>query len=305
MGKSTFWSGFPEELKLLIQAEDFDYDDSYAASVINWLLMHIIDNNSHTYKASPYDIIRWIDTSIEMCLFPVESHHDTWDYKNVKIRKLLDKSEELIKGIALSDYKSGLSTNKGFKSGIVEFSQKLDVYYCFLYAFNNDFKKLQDRLGRLLADTEQNVKHLLSFENAYDLAKDSDDEEEYHYVGMDSWEPLNWLCKEYFPGGPAKRFLIKTYELYALYLFRLKDSSDACRFLREKAESRLRELIYQAIDEIDDELDYSRDNLMLVAEQEALELMLENSEKRSVIESVNTWLDRISARGKPEGGTLL
>ena len=161
--------------------------------------------DSYNFGITPYDVIRWIDTAVEMCFFPLEWHENDWIENIEDIRKVLARSEELLLKVAPADYKEGHRTSydSQHEFSVIEYIQKLDVYFCVLYMFTGEWQKLQDRLDQqLILETERNVRDMLCSEHAAEYAA-MDDWAEFHYPGTDGWEPINWLCRESIPHGNA------------------------------------------------------------------------------------------------------
>ena len=253
--KNSFWKGIPDELRFMCLAEVRGTGHYCTEPILRFLSDHMYDCDSFIFGATPYDVIRWIDTAVEMCLFPLEWHEDDWIKHKKVIRMVLERFEVLLQKVAPADYKEGYRTSYNSRHGIsiVEYAQKLNVYFSVLYMYTEEWEKLRERLNQLLISTENNVRHMLSYEEAEEYAS-MDDWAEFHYIGTDMWEPLNWLYRETLPFGNARKLFEKTYEAYVAFLEDLEKGehlSEACSRLRVKAEERLGHIHSRLIGEED------------------------------------------------------
>lgn len=159
--RGKYWKGIPEELKLMCLAEVRGTGHYCTRPVLKYLLDHMNECDTYIFGTMPYEVIRWIDTAVEMCLFPLEQHEKDWTESLEDIRQVLYRSEELLKRVAPADYREGYRTSydNRYECNVIEYAQKLDVYFCVLYMFSEKWDKLQERLKLLLTDTEQNVRH--------------------------------------------------------------------------------------------------------------------------------------------------
>ena len=290
---NNYWKNFPEELRLMCLAEVRGTGHYCTVPVLRCLADHMNECDSFIFGTTPYDVIRWIDTAVEMCLFPLEQHEDDWIANTEDIRKVLARSEELLLKIAPADYREGYRTpdDSCHEFNIIEYAQKLDVYFSILYMFTEEWERLRDRLEQLLSDTEQNVRHMLSYEDAEKYAA-WDDWAEFHYVGTDTWEPLNWLCREFLPSGGARKLFAQVYEKYAFFLNELHESSrhsKALSHLITNAEKRLKDICALLLDEVEDCLESTKgDEQCLIADRELYDLMMQKSEKRYAADNEGT-----------------
>ena len=286
--KTNQWKNFPEELKLMCLAEVRGTGHYCTAPVLKCLIDHMNECDSYIFGITPYDVIRWIDTAVEMCLFPLEWHEKDWIANTEDIQKVLDRSEELLLKVAPADYKEGHRTlyDSRHEVSVIEYIQRLDVYFCVLYMFTGEWQKLKDRLDQqLLPETERNVRYMLCSENAEEYAE-MDDWTEFHYPGTDGWEPINWLCREFIPHGNARKIFAQSYEKYVMFLNGLdKDErhDNALSHLIANAEKRLRDTCTMILDEIEDCLeDTEGSEQSLTADRALYESMIQKSEERSV-----------------------
>ncbi len=288
---NNYWGNFPEELRLMCFAEVRGRKGYCTTSVLKYLIAHMDDCDTYIFETTPYDVIHWIDTAVEMCLFPLEQYEEEWIARKDYIGQVLGRAEELLNRVAPMDYKDGYRTmHEGSHTiGIIEYAQKLNVYFCILYMYTEEWQKLQGRLNQLLAYTEQNVRHMLSCENAEEYAS-CDDWAEFHYAGTDAWEPLNWLCRESIPSGRARQFFADVYEKYVLFLHKLCEGLQrpkACSHLCANAENRLRTVCNHILDEIYEAIEENEgnENLALEIDKEHYEAMLRRFyERRGEIE---------------------
>ena len=72
---------------------------------MKYLLDHMNDCDTYIMETSPYEVLRWIDTAVEMCLFPLEHHEDDWKENKIDIHRVLNRAEELLQRVAPADYK--------------------------------------------------------------------------------------------------------------------------------------------------------------------------------------------------------
>ncbi len=284
--RNNYWKGIPEELKYMCLAEVHGTGNYCTRPVIKYLLDHMYDCDTYVFEATPYEIIRCIDIGIETCLFPLEQHDKDWTESLGSIEKILYRSEELIEKIAPADYRGGYRTtyDSRYEYNIIEYAQKLDLYFCVLHMFSKEWNKLQDRLKWLLAYTKQNVGNMINSENAEKYAS-WDDWAEFHFPGTDVWEPINWLYREAIPNGNARKLFARTYQKYAIYLAELENSrerSAALTHLRTNAEKRLKHICEVILDEIAEEKETLKgDDEQLLADEVEFEKMLRLSEDRS------------------------
>lgn len=255
----NYWKNFPEELKLMCLAEVQGTGHYSTALVLKCLADHMDECDSYNFGITLYDVIRWIDTAVEIYLFPLEWHEKDWIANTEDIRKVLVRSEELLHKVAPADYKERhrASYDNKHEFSIIEYIQKLDVYYCVLYMFTEEWQKLQDRLDQLISDTEHNVKYMLCSEHAVEYAA-IDDWAEFHYPGTDVWEPINWLCRESIPDSNARKLFAQSYEKYVMFLNDLdKDEwhGKALSHMIINAEKRLKHFSELILDEIEDYLE--------------------------------------------------
>ena len=274
-GKTKFWKGVPDELRYMCLANIRSSAKSYCiAPALEYLGDHLLDCDYYVFGTTPYDIIKWIDIVFETCLFPLEVHEEVWRANSDAIWRILNRSEELLNKYAPSDYKQGCRTS--FENiqefNAVEYAQKLNVYFCVLFMITEDWKRLFPYLENVVSDSERNVDNMILYEDAMKYVN-SDDWAEYHYVGVDKWEPINWLYRESLPNDKAQKMYAQAYEEYAIFLFE-KCSTDADSQaqigLHRKAEERLLRLCNYFVDE---ETCNARD-------RKRFEKMIERSEKR-------------------------
>ena len=251
-------------------------------SVIRYLKEHMYDCDYKIFGFSVEDVIRHIDVGVETCLFPVESHIRDWIRFNDEIEMILSRSEELLQRIAPKDYSDGFINPEDDNVDYARLSQKLNVYFTVLYFFREDWFSSQKRLNALLRNTEQNVSQMLTLDEAERYAKE-DDWAEYHYLGIDKWQPLKWLGREYLPSGIARRYYVHIWEKYVIFLFTIKRSmlmKTAWQHVYAQAEIQLRESCESILEEIDDYVNDS-DNISYSAE--LYERMIRDSEEREFL----------------------
>ena len=215
-----YWQGVPDELRFMCLAEMHGFGQHYCIRpILQFVIDHMYDCDSSISGRTPLDIIRWADIVFESCMFPLEFHEASWRSFGEEILQILNRSEELLRQVGPSDNHTGRKTadDGGQPTKIMRLEQKLDVYFSVLYMYTEDWSRLQQRLEMLRAEIQRNVQHLLSSLDAMRFAM-QDDWAEYHYPGVDNWEPLNWLTREYIPGGKARKLLAQVFERYVLFL---------------------------------------------------------------------------------------
>ena len=303
------WKGVPDELRFMCLADIHSVGQHYCIEpILKYVIDHMHDCNSTISGTTPFDVIRWVDIVFESCMFPLEFHEASWRSFISELSQILNRSEELLRRVGPSDYNTGFRTvDDGSRPAkIIELAQKLDVYFCVLYMYTEDWSSLQKRLEMLRADTQRNVQHLLSSIDAMRFAM-QDDWAEYHYPGVDSWEPLNWLMREYIPGGKARKLLAQVFERYVLFLneqSRSINSTEASILLRRKSEERFRELCNMVLEEIEacqEDTSIDKDDLLLGMEKILYEDMYQRSLDRFPEEEIcetSTATEQMSYHGK-------
>lgn len=287
--EKRYWNGVSDELRKMCLSQMHGNTSRFNTySIVKYLIKHMYDCDYIILGCSIDDVIHNIDVAIESCLFPIELHEKDWMELTEDIEMILCRSEELLQRIAPKDYNKGFLTPEDSVSVTyyVEFSQKLNVYYSVLYMFKEEWQLFRKRLNMLLINTEQNVSQLLSLEEAEKYASE-DDWAEYHYLGIDKWQPLKWLGREYLHSGIARRNYAQIFECYVIYLFNIKRSmlvNKAWLHLYAKAEIQLREICESILEEIDDYLnDSDNSSQSFSAEAEQYERMMRDSEEREYI----------------------
>ena len=259
--ESQYWKGIPEELKCMCLAEVCGTENGYCTGpAINYLVAHMQDLDLINWEISAHDYLRWVDVTFEACLVPLFFHEEDWIKNKTQISTILNKAEELLIRIAPPDYRKGYRTSfeKTGECNTIEFSQKLNVYYCFYYMFEKNWIKLEEKLEMVLEDTKQNVSYLLNLEDAEEISKIDDWTNDFHYIGVDKWEPINWFDREYLPSTEARNIYLRTFERYVLFLRNLNNeecNSRALIHLLENAEQRLSNLCDYVIGELEEVLE--------------------------------------------------
>lgn len=281
--KNPFWKGVPEQLRYMCLADLCGSYDCYCTkAILKYLLDHMDDYGSFIHDVTPYDVIRWIDKVFETSFFPLEQHEDDWINHKDEIAQLLNKSEELLRKYAPSDYMDGYITTDDdmVKEDIVGWAQKLNIYFSVLYMYSEDWDKLRKRLNRILEDTKKNIHNVLIFCQA-EIYETTSDNTEYHYWGMDRIEPIYWLSKEYLPQGMPTELYTDILEKYALYLYDIKKSMPSvCSKLHKKAEVRLRRMCESVLDTIYDREELDDEDSITVIDSKKYDEMYFMSEER-------------------------
>ena len=80
IGSYKPWDGVPTELRILCCLE-YVYNSSEGMCVLpvlKYLTSHMYDCDDPSTAVSAYDIVYWIDTGIDNCLFPIEVYEPYW-----------------------------------------------------------------------------------------------------------------------------------------------------------------------------------------------------------------------------------
>ncbi len=302
--KYTYWSGIPDELRYLCLAQS----RFSTKAILGYLLDHMGDCDMFLCKTSPQEIIRQIDVGVE-ALFPLEFHEEDWRENSDEILRLLTRSEQLLQKVAPADYKSGYWTSDPCRpqNDFIALAQRLNVYFCSLYMFTEEEQALRERLELVLSDTERNVRHMLRDQEADKYAA-QDDWAEFHYpgLGIDNWEPMRWLSREFIPNENAQMVLVEYCEKYAMFLYEMKSGmprSLACAHLHSCAEKRLAALCQQLLDIIWENTE-GADAIVppLLSAKDQLEEMLQRGGERQDSAAASVPLDIRSSPCNPKGG---
>ncbi len=270
---SDYWKGIPDELRrMCLSNVNYSENPSEFSAVAEYLLGQLYICDSFLYGVTPYDVIRWIDRSFELCLFPLETNEDEWIKNWNAIEKILNRSEELIRRYAPTNYSTGYRTpeDRLHYYSIIEYSQKLDVFYSCLYMIMQDYDKYKERLKRVLESTQRNVKYLISLDDAENYVGEVDWAED-HYVGTDTFEPLIWIGREYIPAKEALSIYVEILKKYTVYLKELEKTAPnatALSILRSNARSRLNYTCGLILYEIEESLYLGGDDIALKKEKE-------------------------------------
>ena len=282
---ADYWNGIPDDLKNMCVAQMTGSGSYCSEPIVRYLEEHMDYSDTFLSGKGHHDIVLWIDTGIEH-LFPLELNESCWRKNADTIERILTKSEELIRKIAPDDYQKGYIMPHRYHTapGIVELNQKLNVYFCVLYMFTENWEKLNERLKTVLEYSERNISNLMYEAEAKKYVSGL----RYrgsHFPGMDTMEPLTWLAREMLPNRKSREMLTDTYEQYALFLDALKDKdmiNDACHRLHADTERRLRDLCEWICEEADDELQDAdeEETKTLTAAYDKYEEILNNSLNR-------------------------
>ena len=286
---STYWDGLPPDLRHMCIAELNSMNHHYATGpALKSLISHIYECDSFVFDTTPFDVIKWIDTVFECCLFPLKAHHDDWVKYREEILMIMNRSSQLMEWVAPPNYKEGyVSAEKSpGQRSFVEYWQKLNVYYCVFYMISNNPEALENRLEELLKSTELNVKHLLTEENAWIYVM-QDDWTNDHDLLSDMYEPLNWLCREEIPYGIPMRMYAETQNRYCIFLDGLEaprySAGKVLRQLQENAETRLTWLCDEILDELEESLSYDQSpDPELIGIKDHFETIIMGSMSRSI-----------------------
>ncbi len=253
------WDGIPVELRILCQLE-YTYNDREGMCVepmLNFLLAHMNDCDDPSKGVTPYDVIYWIDTGIDFCLFPVFSYEYFWLNNSDKILSLLKRSERLImkSDPQVLENCTKLNENEFYKPALAVLSQKLDVYFAVCYAFRKEWDLFDEKCEALFEATKRNIKALLSLKDCVRIISEIHGFE-FRFPGEEPWEPLMWICDECIIDIDLIHILIPYCELYVDYLQELSsDNEYAVEQLRNYAEISLRDLYEMLELLLDDEDD--------------------------------------------------
>ena len=258
----NYWDGVPDELMYMCLAVMRECNDC-VQPILKYLTDRMNDCEYSMSGVSAEDYLTWIDRAMEAALYPAEFHADDWRENAECISRLLDRFEQLLQRCAPRDYISGHRTEFDIQHRVnyIELAQHLDVYCCTALMFSENWKKMEERLGLLLADTKRNVSYLLS-NNIADVLAENDDWMDKHYVITDIWEPLEWFCSS-VSSTEALKICIPALEEYAMFLQASTAKTcqkEMCMKLRYKAEMQLRTLCELMMEAIEDELEFGEEN---------------------------------------------
>ncbi|MBP3817286.1 MAG: hypothetical protein J6H31_03205 [Butyrivibrio sp.] len=284
----------PHELYDLLRANVHGSGHNNTVSILKYLMNHMSECDSYIFDTIQYDVIHWIDEAMMKCLFPLELKAEEWIAESNYIHKILKRSEELLEKVAPKDFKEGYITHikQHYTKNIIEYAQRLNVYFCALYMFTGDYDNLQKWLDQLLVYTENNISHLISDETESRLIH-GEDWSKIQFEGTYKWEPLNIFCCHPLPDNKSRELVSYVYENYVLFLYKLSKGrgnySQICKCLYEKAEKCLYDLCYQILEEINrciqENGEYTDE--MLINEKEEFETMLCRIDERGFIK-INT-----------------
>ena len=249
MGKekiSYYWENIPEEFQYMCLTQSRRDRPYCTEPIIQWVLDHMGDCDRYVTGFTPYDVIRWIDIAIDRCLFPVNECEETWLKYRKEIAVILNRAEELLLRVAPADFKTSIVSPKDDhedlgKFSIIAFAQRLNVYFSLLFMYTEEWGKLSKQLNEVLDDTERNLSHLLTQDDA-DTSASLIAIVELPFTGTNAWEPIGGLIKDHIPSGRASELFARTYEQYVLFLNNLDRTSlnqEACDILCANAEKRL------------------------------------------------------------------
>ncbi len=303
--RDDYWDGVPLELRYMCLSIMNSRDLHYCTTPMLKYLDYITDlNPANVIEMLPYEIIHSVDAAFESCLFPLEFHEEEWVEHREDIERILNRTEKMLQRMFPMDIKGRFLRPDSSKDETIkiELVQRINIYFSVLYMYSEKWENLQDRLNRLLENTELNMKHLLQLEEAEKYTTE-DDWAEFHYSGVDRWEPLNWLSREFLPGGIARRMYAQTYEKYAVFLYDMKKeqmSNKAWPHVCFRTENRLRTICEAILEEIEDYLEESKQNVhYFLIEKEQYEKMIRSSEEREY-----GVLEETSCRNIWEGESL-
>ncbi len=282
---NNYWLQVPEELKFmcLVEARGYRY---CVRSILRYLIDRMDDVDRAMSGVTAYDYLIWVDRAFESSLYPIEFHEKDWEENRDLIGCVLDRAQTLLDRIAPADYRSSHRTEYDDTQSvnIVELAQHLDVYCCTFYVFSGQREELDTKLDILLSDSIRNVSYLLTLEDAQELLDADSLGNEFHYISMDAWEPLNWLCRESMPNALGTEHCADAYEKYALFLQNLKVypwQENTLLRLRYTAEGILKNLCDRIIDEYEDGLNGEVESEIKESDAEKYYEMLRQSSDRN------------------------
>ena len=297
--KNYKWSVIPSELKYMIQAEYLGTEHYCIRGIISWLKEHIYDCDSIITYEPIQEILIWVITAVEECLYPLELNDVPWDKYKEDLKEILERSEKLLMKIAPEDLDEGYRTDYEIEGdfSIIECRQRLNVFLSTLYTFTEEYDKLKVYLDRVLEDSCRNVKYLLGNTKALALAT-MDDWTDMHLPGAGKYETIAWIAKEFIFGYKPKYYIAESCAKYYLFLKeqeKIYENSEALDHLLAKAEQRLTMQCYYVLEDIDDCIEFDEmDESVFTKEKEFAESILENLDRgtlEKVVEPVNLKMD--------------
>ena len=215
------WDGFPDEYKNMLLAIFHTGGDICVFEAIRFLKKHTI-SELDTQVDAKMTYLKWADRFFRL-MYPANAFtkEENWKENLDDLEAVLACMEACVKDLA-GDYWSLRLKNRTETANddkdLVNLIQRIDLYWCTLFWFQNKIEAFSEKIGELLKATERNMAYILSHDKAEELM-------EMNFDGMDGmmelefncWEPLSWACHE---GGRESfpEYLINAYELYIEFL---------------------------------------------------------------------------------------
>ena len=271
----------PDDLKSMLLADRLSVGRRYIIKpILDYLLDHMLDNKDELTETTPQEIIFWIDSTFERCLFPLEfNSEEAWESYPEEIRQILERAEDLLLDLPATFFRNGYDTPQDMITGNLNILQRFNIYFSVLYIHTNELDKLEERLEQLLSYSKRSVQLLLGYKEEEAMSV-VESRLGYHSPGMDRLEPINWLEREYIPNTEARKLYTRVYERYANSLFDLMNdwrSSRVAARIHENAEKRLRGLCDLILYRLAEDHEAPSGN----EEKEAYEAILQRSLERS------------------------
>jgi len=174
---------------------------------------------------------------------------------------------------------------------MVEFSQRLNIFYATLFMYTKEWDNLNACLKLILKNTALNVGYLLEHDEFADCLNE-EGKLSFHYPGSDKYITLDWFAKEFLPNYESTKMIADAYGKYLVYL-QEKDrsvySDKVLDLLTASAEKEFIRLCDSVLEQIDDSIEYGGEPEEIYKDdKDRFSRMLQNVKKGSLRDIVGT-----------------
>jgi len=232
-----YWEGIPTELRLLCQLEK-TYNH-VRHECVQPALIFLCERNP--YRIAPgrcvtkEDYLRWLQAAFDYCLIPLNVHEEDWVSNKELIIGALMRAEKVLLDLMPDAYETSILKPVQLepdKWDINEFAQKLNAYFFFYHACNDENDEMVIRLKMMFTDTKRNVSFLLENKEKADF-DNLDRWLGYYFGGYHPYDTMVWLLQEEAISIESFEAQTDTYEQFAFFLSDLTDKFQGLS--REKA----------------------------------------------------------------------